>query len=216
MKLTLLLLSLFALIPAAFSQSQTWKKSGGRFFLNANTNFTIVTNGAIELSGFTFLTPTAADGSTPFTFDTSTPHTSGNLLEVKNNGTNKFALDFKGSFFGPGIEFDPGVGSDAGKGALFIGSETTLFGFADDDGTVPYIFGTSKTHSVGDLVQFQNNGTNVATITPTGAITTGNPGAGSGAWKLGTKVIGVSVALVITNYVEVNIGGTVVKLAIVQ
>lgn len=44
-----------------------------------------------------------------------------------------------------------------------------------------------------------------------GAIKTGNPGAGAGTWKLGTVQAG-AVTLDTANYVEVDIGGTVVKL----
>ena len=44
-----------------------------------------------------------------------------------------------------------------------------------------------------------------------GAIETGDPGAGAGTWKLGTVQAG-AVTLDTANYVEVDIGGTVVKL----
>lgn len=47
-----------------------------------------------------------------------------------------------------------------------------------------------------------------------GAIATANPGMGAGSWKLGTIVTAPS-ALDATRYVEVDIGGTVVKLAVV-
>lgn len=46
-----------------------------------------------------------------------------------------------------------------------------------------------------------------------GAIQTGDPGGGAGAWKLGTFVAG-AVALDTANYVEVEIGGTVRKLLV--
>lgn len=46
-------------------------------------------------------------------------------------------------------------------------------------------------------------------------IQTGDPGSGVANWKMGT-VISSSVTLDTTKYVEVNIGGTVVKLAVVN
>lgn len=41
--------------------------------------------------------PGIADGSTPYTFDTSINHTSGNLLEVENLDVDKFTVGFDGS-----------------------------------------------------------------------------------------------------------------------
>lgn len=50
-----------------------------------------------------------------------------------------------------------------------------------------------------------------------GSITTGTPNGGTAAaWKLGTVVTGASVTMVTTNYIQVDIGGTLYKLAIVQ
>lgn len=86
------------------------------------------------------------------------------------------------------------------------------------DATIPFRLYTGSTtpHESGTFFDVQNNGTNVLSASFDGAITTGDPGAGAGNWKLGTKVTGATVTLVTTNYVEVNINGTVVKLAIVQ
>ena len=47
-------------------------------------------------------------------------------------------------------------------------------------------------------------------------ITTGNPGSGAGAWKLGTAITTSGLTLKTTQYVEVSIGGTVYRLAIVD
>lgn len=53
--------------------------------------------------------------------------------------------------------------------------------------------------------------------TVTGTLTTGDPGAGTAAWKLGKVITGESgLALVTTNSVQVMIGTNLVKLAIVQ
>ncbi len=48
------------------------------------------------------LEPTAADGSTPYLFDTSVAHTSGNLLELKNAGDLAFSVDYAGNVTVPG------------------------------------------------------------------------------------------------------------------
>lgn len=47
-----------------------------------------------------------------------------------------------------------------------------------------------------------------------GSVNTGNPGAGAGIWKLGTVVAAASV-LDATRYVQISIGGVVVKLAVI-
>jgi hypothetical protein len=41
--------------------------------------------------------PSAADGSTAYSMGTSVSHTSGSLLDVSNNGTNKFSIAFGGA-----------------------------------------------------------------------------------------------------------------------
>jgi hypothetical protein len=46
----------------------------------------------------TALEPAATDGSLPYLFGTTIAHTSGNLVEVKNNGTLKAAVDYAGRF----------------------------------------------------------------------------------------------------------------------
>jgi hypothetical protein len=48
-----------------------------------------------------------------------------------------------------------------------------------------------------------------------GTIKTGDPGAGAGAWKLGT-VQSAAVALETGQYIEISIGGTVYRLATVN
>lgn len=55
---------------------------------------------------------------------------------------------------------------------------------------------------------------NGASLQLPGEVTTGNPGSGQGAWKLGT-VQAAAVALDAAHYVETTINGVVVKLAIV-
>ncbi len=69
------------------------------------------------------LNPTAADGSTPYLFDTSIAHTSGNLMEVKNNGTNVAYFKYDGS-----------LTSERGANSAVLGVSS---------GGTPYISGTS-------------------------------------------------------------------------
>jgi len=49
-----------------------------------------------------------------------------------------------------------------------------------------------------------------------GTLTTGDPGSGAGAWKLGTAVTTSGLALNTTTYVEITIGGTTYRLAVVD
>ena len=168
-------------------------------------------NGVSFFGGSFLLSGVSGDGNPGYVFDTSIPHTSGNLLEVKNNGTNKFTLAYNGDMSSDGW----GLGTDTpSTGSLVLGY--TALSPGTSDGNTPYYMDTSITHASGRLLEIANNSTNKFTVSFDGAITTGDSGGGAGAWKLGTRVTGVSVALVITNYVEVNINGTVVKLAIVQ
>lgn len=50
----------------------------------------------------------------------------------------------------------------------------------------------------------------------TGTITTGSSGSGAGAWKLGVRVASSGLTLDDTQYIEISIGGTVYKLALVN
>lgn len=50
----------------------------------------------------TALSPASADGETPYRFDTSIAHTSGNLFEVGNDVINKFEIAFDGGIIGNG------------------------------------------------------------------------------------------------------------------
>lgn len=68
---------------------------------------------------------------------------------------------------------------------------------------------------VGGVSQWKAS--NVGNTTQVGSLTTGAPNTGTaGAWKLGTIVTGqVGLVLVTTQYIEVDIGGTLYKLATV-
>ena len=49
-----------------------------------------------------------------------------------------------------------------------------------------------------------------------GTLTTGDPGSGAGAWKLGTGITTSGLVLNTTTYVEITIGGTTYRLAVVD
>jgi hypothetical protein len=53
-------------------------------------------------------------------------------------------------------------------------------------------------------------------LTATNGLKTGDPGSGVGTWKLGTAVTTSGLVLNTTTYVEVSIGGTVYRLAVVD
>jgi len=100
---------------------------------------------------------------------------------------------------------------------ITLDSITNNFAYEGMDTTGTLYLG-SQNGVGGNFTQLNSSYTAGVTITGNGntALTTGDPGSGTAAWKLGKKITGVSVAIVATNYVEVNIGGSVVKLAIVQ
>jgi hypothetical protein len=52
-------------------------------------------------TNYTLLDPGVDYGGAPYVFDTTAAVISGNLCEVKNNGTNKFAVDFAGRIITP-------------------------------------------------------------------------------------------------------------------
>lgn len=57
----------------------------------------------LQLSGYVLMWPTVGASTTPYKLDTSVAHTSGNLVEVKNNTTNKFTIAYNGDVSTPGI-----------------------------------------------------------------------------------------------------------------
>lgn len=104
-------------------------------------------------------------------------------------------------------------GSDAASpDSIVIGNGSAAtgapFGIAIGSGV-----GVTASGAIG--IGGASNTANLAVIgTAAHALTVGNPGGGAGAWQLGT-VKAAAVALDATHYVEVSIGGVVVKLAIV-
>lgn len=89
------------------------------------------------------------------------------------------------------------------------------------DGTSAFIIGTSSASVLMDkltgairVIGGAPPPDNGAKLQVDGEITTADPGSGVGKWRLGTRIAG-AVALDAAHFVEVKIGGTVVKLGIV-
>lgn len=83
----------------AFTDTFSFDKDGNPSGVHINSQAPYANDGSsplasvdILVSGFisykTRLNPTASDGQTPYIFSTSVAHTSGNIGEVKNDGTN--------------------------------------------------------------------------------------------------------------------------------
>lgn len=85
------------------------------------------------------------------------------------------------------------------------------FSLLATESSTPYRLDTPIAHTSGNLFEIGNLGTNQMSVAFDGAIKAG----GTDAWKLGS-VVTASVTPVTDKYVEVNIGGTIVKLAVVE
>ncbi len=84
------------------------------------------------------------------------------------------------------------------------------------NGWTPYVFDTLFPSVSGNLLELSNGGEQKLSVSHDGAVTTGNPSSGSGAWKLGKVITGNPVTITTDKWVEVEIDGVIVKLAIVQ
>lgn len=102
------------------------------------------------------------------------------------------------SLFNPSNQFALSVSRGVGNGVVYMGASAA---------------------AIPDLVFSNNGGGLIATLTGAGALSvattlqTASSGSGAGLWKLGVSVAGVGLAINTTSYVEIDIGGTVHKLA---
>lgn len=105
-----------------------------------------------------------------------------------------------------------------GTPELTIASTNNLVQFrpGSSASTVPVLFNTTITHTSSDLLRVQNSGTNHFNVTFDGKIQTVAPVSTAGAWRLGTVITNSAVTVITDSYVEISIGGQVLKLAIVQ
>jgi len=114
--------------------------------------------------------------------------------------------------------FGPNAGSGTGA-ALGIGYDTTndranIIALAPNVAWKPL-------HIFAGGINFKaSNGSTSGNVSTTGnwtlagSLTTAQPSAnGAGAWKLGNRITAAGLVLLATNYVEIDIGGTIVKLA---
>ena len=130
----------------------------------------------------TALQPAAADGATPYKFDTTLFHTSGNLWEQKNAETNVWALaaDAANTY---SVSFTS-AGTAANAVLLYTGPTTGANSIAIREGSAQ-IFAADNT-----------------------GITTPDPGVGgTAAIKIGAIMSCSAITLVVTNYIPVSIGG---------
>lgn len=134
-------------------------------------------NGTISASS------TAGNGTNAFRVNAATTHTSGNLVEVQNNGTNAVYVTALGEVFAR-----PNTGGFAventGGGFLYAYPDT-LRVYADGgavlnsqavlDSFTPHTLDTGGiTHTTGNLLEVKNNGTNKVQITPYGGLLLAN------------------------------------------
>lgn len=107
--------------------SQAEGESTYRLYLESSNDDSQIIMG-VKFSGtqLTRLSPMRAAASTPYEFDTLTNHTSGNLFEVKNQGTNKFVVDYLGNVTAAGSVTSSGAGSFTGTNNFNIVNANTL------------------------------------------------------------------------------------------
>ena len=168
---------------------------------------------------------TASAPSVSFSGDTDTGmyRVGSNAIGLATGGALQAQVDSNG--FGSGAA--PSFAS--GTGLLHVASGTiarmelrnSSSGTTTTDGAGLVLVGTQLQlfNRENDSILFVSNGANVTTYsaagdwTMPGSLTTASPGSGAGAWKLGTSIAGVGLALNTTSYVEISIGGAVHKLA---
>lgn len=106
-----------------------------------------------------------------------------------------------------------------------MASGNTLVGGLTTEGTGVLQFPAATTNAgginFGTEIFFFRTGTNTAQIsasaglTHTGPILTSAPAGGAGSWELGTLITSGTSVFSTTSYVEIEIGGTIVKLGVV-
>jgi len=111
------------------------------------------------------LIPTSPDGTRAYEFDTYFPHTTGNLVEVANNGTNKFTIAALSGYTGAGTLFlsdDGTYKSASGGSALWAMSGSDLI-------PSPTVSAALITNNAAATLSFKvSNATNTATMGVTG------------------------------------------------
>lgn len=132
------------------------------------------------------------------------------LLSIDQNGWvqagGQYAAFFAQWPDGSFIDLEPtyfNVTGPTGRGALFQPNAGA--------GGTPYDFDTEIEHTSGGLFVLGNNGTSRFAVYYDGSIVTGN----GNRWILG-DVVQAPVQVVTNKYVQVEIGGQLVKLAVVE
>lgn len=86
--------SIYSQIGPAARESFTWWQDGSSV---VEIGFNATDGATINVVNRFKALPQIADGSTPYLEDTSVAHSSGYLHETRNNGTNKFSVDWQGA-----------------------------------------------------------------------------------------------------------------------
>lgn len=122
------------------------------------------------------------------------------IYATASGGTNNYA-----AIFGSGLV---GIGETTPTSKVHIKTTTT-------DGTVGVLVKNSGGTTIMELTNDGTLNIPAKNILTGGFIKTGDPGGVAGAWKFGT-VQAAAVALDTANYVEVSIGGSAYKIALVN
>jgi hypothetical protein len=139
------------------------------------------------------------------------------VLSLKNNTTGcsnsalgRYALYDLVITADDGTGFNTAVGANTGRG-IVTGTNNTILG-ANVTGLAAALSSNIILANGAGTIKAQHDGTN---WTLSGAVTTSTPTGGTaGAWKLGVRVAATST-LDTTQYVQVDIGGTLYKVALV-
>jgi hypothetical protein len=105
---------------------------------------TTASNAAMTLTG----NRDAGDSGADIILDSTNTRTAGDLVDIQNNGTSKFKVDYTGL-----VTFLGGKTTTANTGLTFTGNKT-----AGDSGT-DVIVNSTATRTAGDMFRVQNNGT---------------------------------------------------------
>ncbi len=164
--LTSLIAALLLALPSAHAAASALN---GEVFVAVGTTGTNALPASRTTNTTVLVQSTAGDGTNAFRVNTTITHTSGNLIEVRNNGTNTMRLDAYGELdlFGEfsGFELNDGASKvqiyAIGELSIKPGNVTrTAIRPASGDGVTPYQYDTSEAHTSGFIVEVYNNSTN--------------------------------------------------------
>ncbi len=139
----------------------------------------------------------------------------GGNLAVRGNGPSTFTAGSNGTQIGR-LSTDTNMSAISFNGALTGTGMLGIYGRGDGgDLNLYYNVASTGTHRMG-IAGTAALVLSATTATFNSSVTTGAPSGGTAAaWKLGTVVTGVTSTLVTTNYIQIDVAGTLYKLATV-